>query len=1280
MKLPIRVIHLCTPWNQGMQYCYNIAILGLLGKGGLSILKAILGEGFSGKGILLGSVPPKDVEVVEIGPRLNFATPYSTNLVSVCRAAGLTEIIRAERSQRYQLPLGADRDAFIAAHHDRMTECVYPEPIRSFETGILPKPTYVIPLLEEGPDAFLRFEGLDKLTADERQFYWNYFVNVEHRNPTNVEMFDLLQANSEHSRHGYFKGRQVLDGVEMPCTLMDLVQRPYHMNQGKSLMAFSDNSSGVWGFPCWSIVPENPGQASAFQVHSAEWHIIATAETHNFPTGIAPVPGSETGAGGRMRDIEATGAGGWINAGAAGYCMGHLRIPGYELPWESNIFAHPSNLASPLEILIGASNGASDYGNKFGEPLTGGFARSSGLMLPDGSWWEFLKPVMYTAGIGTIDDRHTVKGEAVEGMLIVQIGGPAYRIGFGGGSASSLMQGDNAAHLDFNAVQRGDGEMKRKVDCVLQACMDMGDFNPIVSIHDQGAGGPGNVLKELVEKSGGRIELRRITIGDPTMSAVEIWICEYQERNGLLIAPERIEEFKLICAREKVNCEVLGVVTGDGHFVVHDELDDSTPVNLELAQVLGGMPQKVFTDNRIAPVLRPLQFPETATLAEMLDRVLRDLAVGSKRFLVNKVDRSVGGRVARQQCCGPMQLPVADNAIQALSIFDLRGSVTSIGEQPIKMLLDPAKGARMAVGEALTNMASSLVSDPNDIFCSANWMSAGKLPGEGVAMWDAAVALSDLVQALGMATPNRGKDSLSMATRVGDEMVKSGRQLVIYAYAPMRDITKHVTPDIKYPGESVLVHIDLAFGKCRLGGSALAQVYGQLGDESPDVDDPQILKQGFLAMQALVSNGFIQAAHDIGDGGLIVTLLEMAFAGNCGLSVEMNGPENPTERLFAEELGWVVECTKDDLYPLMVLCDFRGLSSTVIGQTVHGDGLIRVMHNGEIVIEAEMPILRQRFEETSYQLERVQMGPEHAYCADEERRNIFRRSNPQYHVPFDCIMPPSILEAGPNRPRVAILREEGSNGYREMTAAFFQAGFMPWDITMTDLLEGRASLDNFHGLVAVGGFSYADVPASAKGWAATIRFNPMLKEEFRRFYDRDDTFSLGVCNGCQLFALLGIVPWSGIADEDQPTLAHNNSGRFESRWSTVKILESSSIMLSGMEGSVLGVWTAHGEGQFEFPLPSILNAVLQQGLAPVRYVNDDGAMTTDYPFNPNGSPCGIAALCTPDGRHLAMMPHPERAFLDWQWPWMPDELRSESGFSPWLQMFINARLWCERNG
>jgi phosphoribosylformylglycinamidine synthase len=493
------------------------------------------------------------------------------------------------------------------------------------------------------------------------------------------------------------------------------------------------------------------------------------------------------------------------------------------------------------------------------------------------------------------------------------------------------------------------------------------------------------------------------------------------------------------------------------------------------------------------------------------------------------------------------------------------------------------------------------------------------------------------------------------------------------------DITAHVTPDIKRPGESVLIHIDIADGKTRLGGSALAHVYEQLGNESPDVDNANTLKRGFVAMQKLVSEGMILSAHDVSDGGLIVTVLEMAFSGNCGMRVHL-GAQNPFGRLFAEELGWVVECGEDDVGGVLGICATASLSASVIGHTLE-DEQVHIICDSKVVLDADMPTLRERWEETSYQLERLQMQM-NPVCADQEKGNNFRRKGPEYYISFEPSYPPPSLFTTAGRIKVAILREEGSNGYREMTVAFYQAGFMPWDITMTDLLEGRVTLDDFRGLVAVGGFSYADVPASAKGWAATIRFNPKLEAMFERFYSRSDTFSLGVCNGCQLFGLLGIVPWpwAGVCDEDQPRFVHNVSGRFESRWSTVKILSSHSIMLQGMEGSTLGVWTAHGEGRLEFPNPQLLEQVRLDGLAPVRYADDDGVITQSYPFNPNGSPQGIAGLCSPDGRHLAMMPHPERAFLDWQWPWMPDNLKSESGFSPWLQMFINARVWCENNG
>jgi len=1246
----------------------------------LFVLKNILADGFILESIYDSSTLDHGQEVIELGPRMNFATAYSTNIVSICKTCGLEKIVRIERSRRYLFFPGPDRETFIRDNHDRMTECLYERPLESFETGVIPEPVYEIPLIEKGPDALLDVPGL-AMDEWDRNLYYNYFVKEEGRNPTIVEIRDLDNANSEHSRHGYFKGKQIIDGKEMPHTLMELVKSTLTKNPANSVIAFKDNSSAIKGFECFTILPERPGFPSAFKKKKVYYHIIFTAETHNFPTGVAPFPGAETGTGGRIRDVQATGRGGLVVAGTAGYCTGNLLIPNYELPWETKDFPYPSNLATNLEVEIKASDGASDYGNKFGEPIIAGFTRSFDQRLSNGERWGWVKKVMFTGGIGQINAQHIEKGEAKKGLLIVQVGGPAYGIGVGGGSASSKLQGENEEELDFNAVQRGDAEMEQKMNRVIRACIEMGDKNPIVSIHDQGAGGPANVLKELVEKAGGKIELRRIKLGDPTLSVLKIWIAEYQERCGLLIEPERITEFEEICHREKVNCEILGIVTGDGRFIVHDEKDDSTPVNLNLERVLGNIPQKTFKDKKIDVRLEPLNLPDGTTLEGALSLVLKDLAVGSKRFLTNKVDRSVTGLIAQQQCCGPLQLTVADMAVVAQTHFGLTGAATSIGEQPIKMLVDPKAGARMSVGEAVTNIMWAYIGRIEDIKCSANWMWAPKLPGEGAALYDAVAAMSDVMIKLGIAVDG-GKDSLSMATKVGDEIVKSPRELVVSAYATMPDIRKKITPDIKRPGKTDLIFIDIAKGKTRLGGSILGCVFKQMGNESPDVDDPYLLKRTFEAIQRLISEDLILSGHDISDGGLIVTILEMAFSGNCGVHVRMKGSSTAIERFFAEELGAVIECGKEDIHKVEDILKEYGVEFFNIGET-RVEKEIFIEYNDDVVLFRDMRELRSLWEETSYQIERLQANPK---CADQEKKNIYDRKGPTYVITFEPEETPRSLIEVNDKPNVAILREEGSNGDREMTSAFYHAGFSPWDVTMTDLINNRVTLERFRGLVAVGGFSYADVPESAKGWASVIRFNGRLKEMFHEFYRRPDTFSLGVCNGCQLFALLGWVPWQGIEDNRQPRFVQNLSGRFESRWVTVKIKKSPAIMFEGMEGSILGVWIAHGEGRVYFPDPMILEEVLRKRLVPLAFVDDYGkedGFESDihpfsYPFNPNGSPYGITGLCTEDGRHLAIMPHPERAFLKWQWPYMPEEMNKKLKVSPWLKMFQNARLWCDR--
>jgi len=726
--------------------------------------------------------------------------------------------------------------------------------------------------------------------------------------------------------------------------------------------------------------------------------------------------------------------------------------------------------------------------------------------------------------------------------------------------------------------------------------------------------------------------------------------------------------------------------------VLYDETDGSTPVNLDLGKILGDMPQKTFQLDRIRLKTSALKLPEGITIKDALERVLRLLSVGSKRFLTNKVDRSVSGLIARQQCAGPLQLTVSDVAVISQSHFGLTGAAISIGEQPLKTLIDPAAMARLCVGEALTNIVWARISSLQDIKCSGNWMWAAKLPGEGAKLYDAAVALSDILIGLGIAIDG-GKDSLSMATQVRDvsgstETVKSPGTLVISAYATCPDITKVMTPDIKRPGQSKLVFIDLGQGKNRLGGSALAQVYNQTGDEAPDVNDPELLKRTFNAVQALIDRDLVLSGHDRSDGGLITTLLEMAFAGNCGIEITGLGfrdqglVKDIMPILFSEELGLVMEYLPEKEDEILFVLKNSSVPYEIIGNTL-SEKKITILYqsptpNPRPLFDEDMRILRSIWEETSYQLERLQANPE---CAEEEKKTIFDRKGPQYILTFKPEETnPQHLIPKRKTPRVAIIREEGSNSDREMTSAFYQAGFETWDVTMTDFLEDRVSLAGFNGLAFVGGVSYADVLDSAKGWAGVIRFNNKIWDEFQKFYNRKETFSLGVCNGCQLMALLGWVPWQGIENSIQPRFIHNLSGRFESRFSTVRILQSPSIMLKGMEGSSLGIWVAHGEGRAYFPDKNILNKIEADNLAPVRYVDDSNEITLQYPFNPNGSALGIAGLCSPDGRHLAVMPHPERTFLKWQWPWMPENLgaygNTPSQASPWLKMFQNAKGWC----
>jgi len=1261
------MLHFYLQISSTEEFCFNVSVNGELTANEKNLLLEVLTKGFDTS--LISEVPFLDISEnkgVEIGPNMNSETHFSTNVVSICSNIGLGKVIRIECSIRI---LTDDVEKTIREKCDRMTQEVYPIPIESFQVGREVQPVKIIPLIEEGIEAFDSVKGLS-FSQQDKQIYYHLFVNVEKRNPTDVELFDLLNSNCEHSRHGWFNAIQIIDGVEKPQSAFDLVKSTLRKNPQRSVIGFHDNSSSIRGFQVKTLVPIVPGKVSGFDFQSVDTDITCTVETHNFPTGIEPYEGAATGTGGRQRDGVATGRGSELIAGSVGYCVASLHIPGYPLPGENPDFHSPGNMANALDILIKGSNGASNYGNEAGEPVLLGFSRNFDLRVGK-QRWGYVKPILLAGGIGKIRHELSNKIKPEVGMLIVQIGGPAYRIGFGGGAASSTHQGDNDEELDFNAVQRGNAEMGNKVFRVVTTCNYMGINSPIASIHDQGAGGPANVLKELVEEAGGRVYIRRINTADTTMSTLEIWVCEFQERIGLLVYPDRIQELIEICEREKVPCEVLGEVTGDGRFVVEDELDGSTPVDFDLKAILADFPRSTYKDHHVDLELEPVVIPKQLKFSDALKELFKLLAVGSKGYLVHKVDRSVGGFVAQQQCVGPLQLPLANAAVVSLSHFDKKGAVKAQGEKPISLIVDPNAGARLAVAEMFLNMMSVLITCNTHIKCSVNWMWAPKKEGEGAALYDAVTSNSDFIPNLNVAIDG-GKDSLSMAAEVDGELVKSPRTVVVTGYAPVEDITKVVTPDIKHPGKSNLIYIDLSSDQARLGASSFAQSLGQVGNETPDVDVPEILMELFDFIQQLISCDIITAYHDISDGGLITTLCEMAFAGNCGINVDLVTDCSAMDKLFAEELGVVIEIPESKFGDFSEFVRCFSLDFQLLGKTQE-EKVVSVSVNGTKVLFNDTDELRSWWTETSFRLEEQQNN----HCAADEKLNTFELENPEYHLTFEPEPTPEDVLCSPVKHMVMVLREEGSNGDKEMISALTLAGFYPVEVTMQDLLLAKVTLDDFRGLVLVGGFSYADCPESAKGWAITIENSPELKSMFTKFKNRPDTWSFSPCNGCQAMALLGFLFSDDMPKEKRPRLIKNDSGKFESRYTSLIIPESNSIMFTGMEASVLPVWSAHGEGKF-FADEEFLTELLISGNVPVLYADNHGEPTMEYPFNPNGSPLAIAGLCSSDGRHTIMMPHPERLFQLWQFSWLPEQMQNLKA-SPWLRIFQNAREWCDNN-
>ncbi|XP_074095633.1 phosphoribosylformylglycinamidine synthase [Cotesia typhae] len=1229
------------------------------------------------------SAPPGST-IVEIGPRLNFSTAFSSNAVSIFKSAGLSHVSRVEKSTRYLVDVPESSEDFgriVDALHDRMTECRYRSPIETFDHGFRPEPWFEVDILQNGRKALEDVNSKLGLAFDDwdLDFYTDLFRTKLKRNPTSVECFDLAQSNSEHSRHWFFRGKLVINGVEKPQTLFDMIIGTQKSSNPNNVIKFADNSSAIQGFKVPTLVPGTTWEPSAFQMTKVERHLIFTAETHNFPTGVAPFSGATTGTGGRLRDIQGCGRGGHYIAGTAGYSVGNLFIPGYNLPWEVPA-DYPSNLASPLDIIVEASNGASDYGNKFGEPVISGFARTFGMKI-EKSRVEWIKPIMFSGGCGTVDAGMIDKKVPEKGMQVAKIGGPVYRIGVGGGSASSVaVQGTQSADLDFGAVQRGDAEMEQKLNRVVRGCMELGSRNPILSIHDQGAGGNGNVLKELVEPAGAVIFSEKFDLGDPSISILELWGAEYQENDAILCDESSVALIQQIADREKCPVNFVGTVTGSGRIVLSQEKapdvakhlegrdDGKHPVDLDLEFVLGKMPQKTFASSHLREERLPLELGKISVL-EALERVLRLPSVGSKRYLTSKVDRCVTGLVAQQQCVGPLHTPLADVAVTAISHFSTSGIATSIGEQPIKGLVNVKPGARMTVIEAVTNLVFAKISSLKDVKCSGNWMWAAKLDGEGAKLFDACAAMCDLMSDLGIAIDG-GKDSLSMAARVGSEVVKSPGTLVVSCYAPCPDIRKVVTPDLKGPTlrkTTYLVFVDLSHGNSRLGGTALAQVYNQLGSEAPDVEDAQEVVRAFEVTQKLIDEDKVLAGHDVSDGGFITCLLEMAFAGMAGVDIKISHKGNQVlDVLFSEEVGWILEV--EDLMTTLETFASNSVPAYFVGMTANlGLGeKITIRVAGQQVLHESVFRLMRIWEETSAQLEKRQSN---VSCAEEEFLGLETRKFPYARLTFD----PDSWVPKQTPVRVAVIREEGINGDREMAAACIQAGFEIWDVTVTDLLNGQVTLDRFRGVIFPGGFSYADVLGSAKGWAASLLFHPDLSKQLDGFRRRTDTFSLGVCNGCQLMSLLGWVGSDTIQNDPQVLLEHNKSERFECRWSSVMIERSKAIMLRRMDKSVMGVWIAHGEGKFTFK-EGVLEKMAVQECVALRYVDDSGTPTEKYPMNPNGSEGGVAGICSDDGRHLAMMPHPERCTQMWQWPYIPIGWKNKT--SPWLRIFQNAFDWC----
>ena len=1214
-----------------------------------------------------------------VTPRLGTISPWASKATNIAENCGLEGIERIERGMAVWLEgrlNDEQKQQWSALLHDRMTESVLPD----FQTASklfhhLESETFsTVDVLGGGKEALVKANtemGL-ALSADEIDYLVENYQALQ-RNPSDVELMMFAQANSEHCRHKIFNADFILNGEKQPKSLFGMIRDTHNAHPEGTVVAYKDNSSVIEGAKIERFYP-NAAENQGYRFHEEDTHIIMKVETHNHPTAIAPFAGAATGAGGEIRDEGATGKGSRPKAGLTGFTVSNLNIPDLKQPWEQD-YGKPEHISSPLDIMIEGPIGGAAFNNEFGRPNLLGYFRTFEEKF-DGQVRGYHKPIMIAGGLGSIQAQQTHKDEIPEGALLIQLGGPGMLIGLGGGAASSMNTGTNDASLDFNSVQRGNPEIERRAQEVIDRCWQLGDKNPIISIHDVGAGGLSNAFPELVNDAGrGAVfKLREVPLEEHGLNPLQIWCNESQERYVLSILEKDLETFRAICERERCPFAVVGTATDDGHLKVRDDLFSNNPVDLPLNVLLGKPPKTTRTDKTVTPSEKPFN-AGNIDITEAAYRVLRLPTVAAKNFLITIGDRSVGGMTHRDQMVGKYQTPVADCAVTMMGFNTYRGEAMSMGEKPTVALFDAPASGRMCVGEAITNIAAVNIGNIGNIKLSANWMAACGNEGEDEKLYRTVEAVSKACQALDLSIPV-GKDSLSMKTvwQDGEEKksVVSPLSLIISAFAPVKDVRKTVTPELKNVEDSVLLFIDLGFGKARMGGSAFGQVYNNMSGDAPDLDDTGRLKAFYSVIQQLVAEDKLLAYHDRGDGGLFATLAEMAFAGRCGLNVDLTSlvanqadvNEASIRALFNEELGAVIQIAKQDVAAVDALFKEADLALHTVA-TIGSDEKIVIRNQAGIVLEQTRADLQRAWQETSHAIQKLRDNPacadsEFALIGDNERSALF--ADVKFDVNEDIAAP--FVNSGA-KPKIAILREQGVNGQIEMAAAFTRAGFDAYDVHMSDLMAGRVHLADFKMLAACGGFSYGDVLGAGEGWAKSILFHPALRDQFAAFFADPNTLTLGVCNGCQMVSNLAeIIPGTA----GWPKFKRNLSEQFEARLSMVHVPKSASLILNEMQGSSLPVVVSHGEGRADFALHG---GKISDGLGiALQYVDGQNQVTQTYPLNPNGSPQGIAGVTNADGRVTIMMPHPERVYRAAQMSWKPEDWTELSG---WYRLFAGAR-------